>query len=197
MPCPTHRSDFTISLASFRGAAADVNGSVEMAPKDTLREELIKPEYEPVGYPRKVQLLLQRSVRYSYRQRCCKCCPTILCEFLFPIVMILLLAVGRYGVNQLAQKLETDGTASGPGGIAERPCSQNTTVPPTTSEEIFARCFRFPPTYRGSIWDTSAAQEVSNLTNLVFQPISPDVNELVRRAGLRLAALHCGNTNVW
>ena len=167
-----------------------------MAPKDTLREGLIKPEYEPVGYPRKVQLLLQRSVRYSYRQRCCKCCPTILCEFLFPIAMILLLAVGRYGVNQLAQRLEKEGTASGPGGIPERLCSQNTTVPPTTSDEIFAQCFRFPPTYSVNIWDSSDTK-VSNLTNLVFQPISPDVNELVRRAELRLAALRCNNTNVW
>ncbi|CAF3761414.1 unnamed protein product, partial [Rotaria sp. Silwood1] len=81
-----------------------------MSQSDTSRQKLIEAEYEPVSSSRKLSLLLQRSLRYSYRQRCCKCCPTILFELLFPIIIILLLALTRYGTNRLAEKQNNDGS---------------------------------------------------------------------------------------
>ena len=168
-----------------------------MPHKETLRTQLIKPEYEPVGSPRKVQLLLQRSFRYSYRQRCCGCCPTILCELLFPIIMILLLILGWYGLNELTKQSQSSGASGGPGSTPERPCSQNMTIPPTSSNEIFAECFRFPPSYEGTVFDDPGSKDVSNRTNLVFQPISTDTDALVRDATARLKELGCNNTFVW
>ncbi|CAF0851426.1 unnamed protein product [Rotaria sordida] len=38
-----------------------------MSQSDTIRQKLIETEYEPVSSSRKLNLLLQRSVRYSYR----------------------------------------------------------------------------------------------------------------------------------
>ena len=162
---------------------------------ETLRQELIKPDYEEVSSTRKLNLLLQRSVRYSYRQRCCKCLPTILCELLFPILIISILALSRYGLNRLSQEVDkNDGTI--PGSNGQYPCSQDIDVPPTSSNDVFARCFRFPPGYRGGIF-SSDPRRVSNRTNLVFQPISNDTDDLVVRARQRLGKMGCGNTEVW
>lgn len=160
-----------------------------------LQEQLIKPDYEPVGPSRKITLLLQRSVRYSYRQRCCKCLPTVICELLFPLLIIGILALSRYGLNNLGKEVDKkDGTIPGTNG--QRPCSQDLNVPPTSSNEVFAQCFRFPPSYKAGRF-TPGLIEVSNRTNLVFQPISNDTNNLVAQARLRLDTLGCSNAEVW
>lgn len=178
-----------------RCSPVNPNGMTTMTKVDTLRQQLIKPDYEPVGSPRKVTLLLQRSVRYSYRQRCCKCIPTVLCELLFPLLIISILALSRYGLNRLAKEVEKgDGTI--PGSNGQRPCSQDFDVPPTSSEEVFARCFRFPPSYKAGRFGFGPLQ-VSNLTNLVFQPTSDDIDALVAKAQQRLNILGCSNTKAW
>ncbi|CAF3562792.1 unnamed protein product [Adineta steineri] len=164
-----------------------------MASSDSLRQPLIKTEYEPVSSSQKLHLLIQRSVRYSYRQRCCKCCPTVLFELLFPTILIILLLLTRYGINQLAAQTETDdGTL--PGTFTQHPCSQNITTPPTSSNDVFTRCFKFPPSYRGSSFGSSEQYEVSNLTNIVFEPDTPDVQELVKLASMRLLTMRCDQT---
>jgi hypothetical protein len=147
----------------------------------------------------KIQLLLRCSVRYSYRQRCCNCCccPTILCELLFPIIMILLLILASYKLSESTKQPEQSDISGRQGSTPERPCSQNTTVPPASSKEIFAECFRFPPNYQDTSSDNPDSRDISTRTNLVFQPISIDTDVLVRDATARLAELGCSNTFVW
>jgi len=172
------------------------NRSTPMSHSDTIREALLKTEYDPVSSPRKLNLLLQRSVRYSYRQRCCKCCPTILCELVFPIVLIILLILSRYGINRLAEEINNnDGTL--PGTFNQHPCSQNMNTPPTSSNDIFAKCFKFPPSYGGGIFSGFDPTDVSNATNIIFEPDRADIKELVQLAATRLAAMKCDNAKVW
>ncbi|CAF4589424.1 unnamed protein product [Rotaria sp. Silwood1] len=166
-----------------------------MSQSDTSRQKLIEPEYEPVSSSRKLGLLLQRSVRYSYRQRCCKCCPTILFELLFPITIIILLMLSRYGINRLAEKQNHDGSL--PGTFSKRPCSQDINIPTTSSNDIFTNCFKFPPSYTRDRWNSHSPDDVSNETNIVLEPARTDVNELVQHAIIRLAAMKCDNTNIW
>ncbi|CAF3818339.1 unnamed protein product [Rotaria sp. Silwood1] len=165
-----------------------------MSQSDTSRQKLIEPEYEPVSSSRKLGLLLQRSVRYSYRQRCCKCCPTILFELLFPITIIILLMLSRYGINRLAEKQNHDGSL--PGTFSKRPCSQDINIPTTSSNDIFTNCFKFPPSYTRDRWNSHSPDDVSNETNIVLEPARTDVNELVQHAIIRLAAMKCDNTNI-
>ncbi|CAF3016842.1 unnamed protein product, partial [Rotaria sp. Silwood2] len=166
-----------------------------MSQSDITRQKLIEPDYEPVSSSRKLNLLRQRSARYSYRQRCCKCCPAILCELLFPITIILLLTLTRYGLNRLAEKQNNHENL--PGAFSKSLCSQEINTPPTSSNDIFSNCFKFPPSYKGGRWSSHTLDDVSNKTNIVFEPNRTDVNELVQRATIRLAAMKCNNTNIW
>ncbi|CAF3666934.1 unnamed protein product [Rotaria sp. Silwood1] len=166
-----------------------------MSRSDTIRQKLIEAEYEPVSSSRKLTLLLQRSVRYSYRQKCCTCCPTILCELLFPITIIILLSLSRYGINRLAEMQKDNGTL--PGTFSKHPCSQDLNAPPTSSNDIFTNCFKFPPSYNASRWDTHSKKDISNKTNIVFEPDRTDINELVEHAEMRLTAMKCDNAKVW
>ena len=164
-----------------------------MSQSATIRQALLKTEYEPVSSSRKLGLLLQRSVRYSYRQKRCNCAPTILCELLLPFIIIIILILSRYGINRLAKVVNNnDGTT--PGTFNQRPCSQNLTIPPTSSEDLLAKCFIFPPSYGGSIFGES--HNISNKTNIAFEPNRPDVNELVQLARMRLTDMNCGNVQV-
>ena len=79
----------------------NINVDRSMSADRQHRLHLKKTEYSPIGSSGKLNLLLQRSLRYSYRQRCCNCFPTILCELLFPLIIIGLLALTRYGTNAL------------------------------------------------------------------------------------------------
>lgn len=161
---------------------------------DTMQKTLIKTEYESVSSSRKVTLLLQRSVRYSYRQRCCSCCPTILCELLFPIVLILILGLGRYGINKLDAEINKSNNTV-PGPLDQRPCSQSLNTPPSSSNALFTRCFKFPPRFRGDRWG-SYEPDVSNRTNFAFEPSRPDVIELGELAQQRLNEMNCNHTKV-
>lgn len=165
-------------------------------PGDTLLQPLIKTEYKPVSSSRKLNLLLQRSVRYSYRQRCCSCCPTILCELLFPLIIIAILILGRYGINRLAEELNSTGD-QGLGPFQQRPCSQSLNTTPTSSNDLFKKCFKFPPRFGGGRFGPSPFYEISNRTNLVFEPMRDDINAVVKRARERLAILKCSETTVW
>lgn len=55
---------------------------------------------EPINSIEKVNLLLHRSIRYSYRKRTCHCCPTICCELLLSFLIISLLCLLRYTINK-------------------------------------------------------------------------------------------------
>jgi len=55
---------------------------------------------DSIGPIEKVNLLLHRSIRYSYRQRTCRCCPTICCELLVSFLAISLLVLLRYVLNK-------------------------------------------------------------------------------------------------
>ena len=163
---------------------------------DTIRQPLMKAEYEPVTSSRKLNLLLQRSVRYSYRQRCCNCCPTILCELLFPLIIVLLLLLGRYGINKLDEEINQNNSTV-PGPLDQRPCAQALDTPPTSSNDVFKRCFKFPPRYKSGGWGSFDPTPVSDKTNIVFEPLRSDIEDIVEIAKTHLGILGCDNSNVW
>lgn len=43
-----------------------------------------------------LKLLVQKSLRYAWRLRTCRCCPKILCEFLVPLICLLFLCLLRW-----------------------------------------------------------------------------------------------------
>jgi hypothetical protein len=153
------------------------------------------PKYESVSTSRKLSLLLQRSFRYSYRQRCCKICPNILCELLLPFSVILLLALCRFGANKLSEVINNGNQTS----IFEneKPCSQDLNTPPTSSNDLIAKCFQYRDTNNLFSLESFHSSKISYETNLVFQPITNDINELVNRTSQRLSAMKCDETNVW
>ena len=162
----------------------------------TFQPQFTKGQYTPVSPSRKLNLLLQRSLRYSYRQRCCGCCPTVLCELLFPLILIAILLLIRYGTNALNDELSS---SSGPGSLLSgtRRCSQEMNPPVTLSKDILARCFQFPPSYSATRYSSSFPSRISEKTNLVFQPSIDDTNQLVLRAQKRLVDMGCNQTRVW
>lgn len=162
---------------------------------ETIRQPLMNTDYESVRATRKINLLLQRSVRYSYRQRCCGCCPTILCELLFPFLIIAIVLLGRYGINQLANQLADSGDRFGP--LNQRACSQLFNDTPTSSNELMKKCFKFPPRYKDNIFGDNPDKGVSNATNIVFEPNRVDINDIVERAKERLNSMNCINATVW
>ncbi|UJR08715.1 hypothetical protein I4U23_012972 [Adineta vaga] len=158
--------------------------------------KLTKGEYSPVRSTRKINLLLQRSFRYSYRKRCCKCCPTILCELLFPIILIALLVLTHWSVSYL----ETKGnpTLNGVSELVNRqPCSQNVNPPTTLSNDLFTKCFQFPSVYRGNRWNSYELNRNPDTVNLVFHPMTNETKELVKRTKKRFQDMNCNNINVW
>ncbi|CAF3998938.1 unnamed protein product, partial [Rotaria sp. Silwood1] len=92
---------FTCKLRVYNLNNNSMDSSTEygISESNKYRQHLTKGEYLPTGSNRKIKLLLQRSLRYSYRKRFCKCCPTILGELLFPIILIALLALICYGTD--------------------------------------------------------------------------------------------------
>ncbi|CAF1239735.1 unnamed protein product [Adineta ricciae] len=157
-------------------------------------QHLTKGEYAPIGSSKKLNLLLQRSLRYSYRQRCCGCCPTILCELLFPLVLIALLALVRYGTNALVRELN-DKPGKAPPGLDRLLCPYNSSeVKISSSNELFTKCFAFPPSYKGNT--LKPRQDYSNKTHFIFRPITNDTNELVKWARQRLINMSCLDTHV-
>ncbi|CAF4199938.1 unnamed protein product, partial [Adineta steineri] len=160
-------------------------------------QHLTKTEYSPTGSSRKLNLLLQRSFRYSYRQRCCRCCPTILCELLFPLILIGLLALTRHEAEVLSEELfKTYYSVSR--HFYHYPCTQNRdrTITTSLSTDAIKNCFKFPPSCEdyGFLYGCQATP--SNITNFVFQPITNDTNVFVERAKTRLKNMNCKNTKV-
>ena len=169
-------------------------GMYAMVELSNTGQHLTKGEYTPIGSSKKLNLLLQRSLRYSYRQRCCGCCPTILCELLFPLVLIALLALVRYGTNALVRELN-DNPGKAPPGLDRPLCPYNSSeVKTSSSNELFTKCFAFPPSYKGNIW--KSRQDYSNKTNFIFRPITNDTNELVKWARQRFINMSCLDTDV-
>ncbi|CAF3438980.1 unnamed protein product [Rotaria sp. Silwood2] len=112
-----------------------------MSENPRYRPYITNTKYSPIGSSNKLNLLLQRSLRYSYRQRCCECCPTILCELLFPLIIIGLLALIRYGTNALIREMN-ENPGSIPINFDHRLCSQDKNTTTTLSKDLFKRCFK-------------------------------------------------------
>jgi hypothetical protein len=156
----------------------------------TFQPQFTKGQYTPVSSSRILNLLLQRSLRYSYRQRCCGCCPTILCELLFPLILIAILLLIRYGSNALNDELNSS-SGSGSALSGTRRCSEEMNTTATSSKDILARCFQFPPSYSAIRYSSSFPSRISEKTNLVFQPSIDDTNQMVLRAEKRLVDMGC------
>lgn len=160
---------------------------------------LNKNEYSPIGSTRKLTLLLQRSLRYSYRQRCCGVCPTILFELLFPVIILAILALARYGSNELIRELNED-PASVPKILEHKRCPQNLDTPPTLSKDLFKKCFEFPPSFDPPDWkmtDIFNLNPVERITNIIFQPETHETQKLVDLAKERLKVLKCDKIPIW
>lgn len=165
-----------------------------MSQPETIRKPLIKTDCEPVNSSHKLKLLLQRSARYSYRQKCCGLCPNILCEILFPIILIVLLGLARFGINKLNDQVNKPGSGP-PDPTMGTPCSQNASLPPISSNDIFKKCFQFPPRYADRWFGDD--YNVSNQTNIIFEPAGAETDELVNLARARLQQMDCSSTDVW
>lgn len=159
---------------------------------DSIRQPLMTTDYESTRATRKINLLLQRSIRYSYRQRCCGCCPTILCELLFPLLIVAVVFLGRYGANKLGEEINNNGEQFGDQDA--RPCSQFLNATPTSSNDLMKNCFKFPPRFGAGIFDDGPSGFISNATNIVFEPDREDINEIVALAKARLNSMNCVNT---
>ena len=73
----------------------------------------------------KLALLLQRAFRYSYREKCCGYCPTILCKLFFPLLLRFILLFVRYASNALTSDFVHNSTNTFPEFFNERRCSQD------------------------------------------------------------------------
>ncbi|CAM4906302.1 unnamed protein product [Rotaria socialis] len=176
--------------------SSDTTIEYPMTENPKHRKILSHSEYSPIGSSRKLNLLLQRSLRYSYRQRCCGCCPTILCELLFPLIIIALLALARYGSNALIRELNSN-PQSVPKSLDRKLCSQNMNRTTTLSKDLFKKCFAFPPSYTPRSWEALNRGPLSNITNIIFQPLTNETKELVELAKNHLTKIQCQNTKIW
>jgi hypothetical protein len=170
----------------------DNTNEYPMSEPKNSRQNLTNAEYSPIGSSRKVNLLLQRSLRYSYRQRCCRCCPTILCELLFPFILIALLCLARYGTNLLVSEVN-EKPDSNSRYFNHPQCSQEMNTSITLSSDSLAKCFKFPPSYK----NPRSPLVVSDTTNIIFQPMTNDIDQLAKRAQKQLAKMNCNNTKLW
>jgi len=174
----------------------DISTENVISEANKSRQHLTKGEYSPIGSTRKINLLLQRSLRYSYRKRCCKCCPTILCELLFPMIIIGLLALIRFGTNASLEKMN-ENPRSVLRSWNRRSCSQNINPTTTLSNDLLKKCFKFPSIYQGSRWISLESETIFDKINLVFHPMANETHQLVTRAEKRLKQMNCNNTKVW
>ena len=147
-------------------------------------------QHEPVGRLRKIGLLLQRSLRYSYRQRCCGCLPTILIELFCSLSTIGILLLLRYGSVQVEDLgLFTNRTRSPfPPDLA---CSQELTPSWVSSNDLLKKCFKFPPVY----FEFSSSTTF-HITRIIFRPNTSETEELVLLANDFLSNLHCPTVRV-
>ncbi|CAF3912977.1 unnamed protein product, partial [Adineta steineri] len=190
-----HTMDSSLKLGSYE--SINTNEYSILEPRKQ-HQRVTKTEYSPIGSSRKLNLLLQRSLRYSYRQRCCRCCPTILCELLFPLILIGLLALIRHEAKALFERINEDSPSFSTNLYRLRcPQIENTTITTSLSTDSIEHCFKFQPCYghrelRICLSDTALA-----INNFVFQPATNDTNVLVERAKTRLENMNCTNIKVW
>lgn len=159
-------------------------------------ERLLLPQCKPIGAFRKLALLLQRSLRYSYRKRTCRCIPHIIVELFVPLVTMSTLLLFRYGSNELTLLLaDRNGTRATL--ISDNSCSQDLNAPFVSSNDISAKCFEFPPSYKRFSFLSSHPNPTSPLpTAMIFQPETIDVIELGVLALQRLGKMNCGANEV-
>ncbi|CAF1197235.1 unnamed protein product, partial [Adineta steineri] len=161
-------------------------------------QHVTKAEYSPIGSSRKLNLLLHRSLRYSYRQRYCRCCPTILCELLLPLILIGLLALTRHETEALFEWIDKSSLSASRSSYHSRcPQNRNTTITTNLSTDSIKICFKFQPCYEGHRVRFCLSETAVSITNFVFRPITNDTNVLVERAKTRLKNMNCTNIKVW
>ena len=144
-------------------------------------------EHEPIGNIRKITLLLQRSLRYSYRQRCCGCLPNICLEVLCSFVTISVLLLARYGTMQLKNVTERDNKTQKI--FFEQPkCSQEIIPSSISTNDRLKKCLEFPPAYK--TFSSAASLNISGIV-LNFRPKTSDTNQLETLAERFLSKLNC------
>lgn len=143
---------------------------------------------ESIHSTQKLKLLLQRSCRYSFRQRCCRCCPTILCELFFPLLLMVLIVLTRYGTNAAMNNLDENSRA-----IFHRPrCSQTVNSSMISSNEILKKCFSIPPRYE----DRKSTWNISRKINMIIRPVTNETSQLVQHARDRLKNMNCMDVQI-
>ncbi|CAF4255407.1 unnamed protein product, partial [Rotaria sordida] len=139
------------------------------------RQRVTKGEYSPIGSTRKINLLLQRSFRYSYRKR---------------------RSLIRYGSNAFMKEMN-ENSESVLRGLNRRSCSQNINPTTTLSNGLLKKCFKFPTIYSGRGSILSESERIFDKINLVFHPMTNETEELVKRAEKHLEQMNCNNMKVW
>lgn len=157
-----------------------------------MNQPLIKSEHQPVGSGRKLGLLLQRSARYSYRDRCCKCCPTIICELLIPIILILFLLLSRFSVNLLNKEINRNPDQFPSNKKAS--CSLDINQTSVSAADLMANCFNFSQIFRETTIFSSVPGNINS--HFIFHPNSTDIHQLVTLAQDQLTQLGCLNVSV-
>ena len=143
---------------------------------------------ESIHSTQKLNLLLQRSWRYSYRQRCCQCCPTILCELFFPLLLMVLIVLTRYGTNAAIKNINET-----PRSPFHRPrCSQDVNRSIVSSNEILKKCFQSPSRYE----ETELSGNISRKINMIIQPTTNETNQLLQHARDRLTRMNCTDVQI-
>lgn len=136
----------------------------------------------PVGSAEKLKILLQRSARYSYRQRYCRCCPIVIGELIIPVLIIIVIYLSRQKydifieefVKQSRNQTSLDDSSM---------CSSNLTSPLLSSKEMLTKCFRFPLDY---VQNTPTFD-----IDMILQPISNDTLTLAEQARQKLIEMGC------
>ncbi|CAF4006025.1 unnamed protein product [Rotaria sordida] len=164
-----------LRVCSLNNNSMDSSTEYITPESNKYRQHLTKSEYSPIGSTRKINLLLQRSFRYSYRKRC---------------------SLIRYGSNAFMKEMNGN-SGSVLRGLNRRSCSQNIDPTTTLSNDLLKKCFKFPASYSGRRWISFESERIFDNINLVFHPMTNETEELVKRAEKHLEQMNCINMKVW
>ena len=162
-----------------------------MSSKESGLEKQNLTEYRPIGSLRKVALLLQRSWRYSYRRRTCRCIPHLVYEFFFPLMAMVVLVGIRCASNEMGNIITSDNRTTN-SIFFGRSCPQDLDSPLISSENISSDCFLFPPSFaKSTVIDFSDGSVSTVRTAMIFEPMTDDANQLALLVRKRYTQMGC------
>ncbi|CAF1358637.1 unnamed protein product [Didymodactylos carnosus] len=175
-----------------------VTNDIELNRNMTKQNNNSQHRHKNVTSSKKLSLLLHRTLTYSYRQRCCSCIPYILCEILFPLLMIIILALTRWGTNGALNSASETGLVGGGSGnnsnqmtslnqFVECPQSESKSV---LSTKLLSTCFEFPENF------LTQNDSSSSTTSFIFQPKNDEIDELVKLGKEYLEKISCINNTI-